>query len=62
MKIQNLAVIFLVIMLPIMLVMSYYIQMQIDTITLQTTYDSKLIAATKDAIEAFEINTVEWNT
>lgn len=61
MKLQNLSIIFLVIMIPIMLVVSYYIQLQIDTITLQTTYDSKLIAATKDAIEAFEINTVEWN-
>ena len=61
MKLQNLSIIFLVIMIPIMMVVSYYIQLQIDTITLQTTYDSKLIAATKDAIEAFEINTVEWN-
>lgn len=61
MKIQNLSVIFLVIIIPIIMVVSYYIQLQIDTITLQTTYDSKLIAATKDAIEAFEINTVEWN-
>ena len=62
MKIQNLSIIFLVIMIPILLVVSYYIQLQIDALTLQKSYDSKLIAATKDAIEAFEINTVEWNS
>lgn len=62
MKIQYIAVIFLLIALPILLVVSYYMGLQIDTITLQTTYNTKLLASTKEALEAFEINTVEWNS
>ncbi|MBE5819685.1 MAG: hypothetical protein E7310_02535 [Clostridiales bacterium] len=61
MKIQYTAVIFILIAIPIMLVVSYYMGLQIDSITLQTTYNTKLLASTKAAIESFEINTVEWN-
>ena len=42
MKIQSLAIIFLIIILPISLVLTSYIQTRIDTIGLQATYDSKL--------------------
>ena len=58
MKIQYIAVIFVVIILPIAMVMSSYIGSQIDTITLQTEYNTKLTEATYDAIKAFQINTV----
>ena len=58
MKIQYIAVIFVVIILPIAMVMSSYIGAQIDTITLQTEYNTKLTEATYDAIKAFQINTV----
>ena len=58
MKIQYIAVIFVVIILPIAMVMSSYIGAQIDTITLQTEYTTKLTEATYDAIKAFQINTV----
>ena len=61
MKLQNLSVIFVIIVLPLILLLSYYISLQIDTINLQTAYDSKLLDSTKEAIDAFEINTVEWN-
>ena len=61
MKLQNLSVIFLVIAIPVILLLSYYISLQIDTINMQTAYDQKLRESTKDAIGAFEINTVEWN-
>ena len=36
--------------------------MQISTISLQTEYDMKLIAATSDAIKAFQINTANSST
>lgn len=62
MKLQNLTVIFVIIMIPIILVTSYYIQLQIDTVTMQTDYKTKLIKAAKDSIEAFEINSVQWNS
>ena len=61
MKIQHLSVIFIIIVLPIILLLSYYVSLQIDTINMQTAYRTKQLEATKEAIEAFEINTVEWN-
>lgn len=58
MKVQHIAVIFIIIILPIAMVMASYIGSQIDTITLQTNYDTKLTDATYDAISALQINTV----
>ena len=58
MKIQNWAIIFIIIIVPISLVITQYIQTQIDTISLQTTYDSKLQTATSDAISSFQLNTI----
>lgn len=58
MKIQYIAVVFVIIILPLTMVMSAYIGTQIDTITLQTKYDTRLTEATHDAINSFQINTV----
>lgn len=58
MKLQHLAIIFVIIILPISLIMGEYIQAQIDTIYLQTTYNKKLQDATYDAIKAFQLNTI----
>jgi hypothetical protein len=49
-------------MIPIILVVSYYIGLQINTITMQKNYTVKLQTAAKDSIQALEINTVEWNS
>lgn len=57
MKLQGIGIVFALICLPIILVLSYYINLQIKTITLQTSYDSKLISATYSAMSAFELNT-----
>lgn len=57
MKIQDLAIIFVIIILPISIALSAYTQFQIKTLNLQTTYDTKLTNATYDAIKAFQINT-----
>lgn len=62
MKLQHLTIIFLIIAIPIILVASYYIQMQIDTINMQNLYNAQLIDSTREAIESFEINTVEWDS
>ena len=62
MKIQYLAVIFIIIMLPISLVFSAYISAQVDTLDLQISYDTKLDNATNDAIKAFQLNTVNSST
>ncbi len=53
MKIQYLAVVFIIIILPISLVVSVYTQNQITTLNLQETYDSKLDTATYDAVKAY---------
>lgn len=61
MKLQNMTIVFVIVLVPIILLMSYYIGLQIDTITMQNSYNTKLQEASRDAIEALEINTVEWN-
>ena len=58
MKIQHLAIIFIIIILPISMVLSYYIGTQIDSIKVQKTYSSKLLTATYDAIKSFQLNTI----
>ncbi len=62
MKLQNLAIIFIVIFIPLLLVLSYYLDQQRDTLALQAEYDLKLSEATKEGIKAFEINTVDWSS
>lgn len=59
MKLQHLTIIFAIIFLPIILITSYYIQKQVDTINLQLSYDAKLLNAARDALTAFEINTAD---
>lgn len=60
MSIQNLAIIFIVIAIPIIIVSSYYVTQQQETLKMQASYDLKLGEATREAIKAYEINTVEW--
>ena len=62
MRTQDLAIIFIIIILPISIILGAYTQMQISTISLQTEYDMKLTAATSDAIKAFQINTANSST
>ena len=57
MKLQYLAVIFVIIILPIVIVLSFYTQSRIDTMNLQSKYTSALNTATYDAINAFQRNT-----
>lgn len=56
MKLQGLAVIAIIIILPMSIILSSYSQSQIKTLQLQTKYDSKLQNATYDAIKAFQLN------
>lgn len=58
MKYQNFAIIFVIIVLPISIVLSYYIQSQTDTLTLQTRYQSKLNDSTYDAIASYQMNSL----
>lgn len=62
MKLQHLSIIFVIIILPISLVLSAYIQAQATTLSTQIEYDSRLISATYDAIKAFQLNTINNTT
>lgn len=62
MKIQNLAIIFIVIMLPISMVLTSFVQNQVETLHNQISYDSKLNRATYDALKAFQLNTINNDT
>lgn len=57
MKLQGLAIIFILIILPITLIIGEYANAQKETIALEQKYDSSLINATHDALKAFQINT-----
>lgn len=58
MKLQNMTIIFIIIIIPVTLILSAYIGTQIDTAVLQQQYDTKLMDATHDAIIAFQANTI----
>ena len=58
MRFQSFAVIFIAIILPISMVLSYYIQMKSDTISLETKYESKLNNATYAAVSAYQMNSL----
>ena len=57
MRIQHVSVMFIVIFIPIILVTSYFISLQVNTIKLESDYSDKLLKATYDAMTAFELNT-----
>ena len=56
MKLQGLAVLAIIIILPMTLILTAYSQNQIKTLDLQVQYDSKLKNATYDAIKSFQLN------
>lgn len=62
MKIQSLAVIFIIIILPISMILTSYVQSQVKTLELQISYDTKLTNATYDALKAFQLNTANSST
>ena len=61
MKLQNMTVIFSIIIIPITLILSAYIGTQIDIAVLQQRYDTALLDATHDSVVAFELNTMNNN-
>ena len=61
-KIQGLAVIAIVILLPITLVLGQYISAQAKTLSYQIDYDNKLNNSTYDAVKAFQMNTANSDT
>ena len=58
MKIQYLAVIFIIIIMPIILVFSEFLGTQINIIKIEESYDAKLFNSTYDCIKALQLNTI----
>lgn len=58
MKLPNLAVIFIIIILPLSVVLSTYMQLQIDVLNAKENYSTKLLDATYDGILSFELNSL----
>lgn len=57
MKLQHLSVIFIIIIMPIIIVFSEYMNTQITIVRTEKIYDKRLFDSTHDAINAFQINT-----
>lgn len=57
MRLQGISIVFALVCLPIILVIAYYINLQVKTLIIQNQYNSKLLDATYDAMSAFELNT-----
>ena len=62
MKYQSLAVIFIIIILPISMILTAYVQNQVQTLQLQISYDTKLTNSTYDALKAFQLNALNSST
>lgn len=58
MKLQSLAIIFIIIIMPISMVLSEYISNKIETENRELAYNTKLLNSTYDAIKAYQLNTV----
>lgn len=56
MKIQSLAVLAIVIILPMSIILNSYSANQIKTLDLQISYDTRLLNSTYDGIKAFQLN------
>lgn len=62
MKIQSLAVMFIILILPISVILGTYTQNRVETLSLQTQYDSKLKDATYDALKSYQLNSFNSDT
>lgn len=58
MKLDTLAIIFILIIIPITMVLSEYVGNKIQTEQTKMSYDTRLLNATYDAVKAYQINTV----
>ncbi len=56
MKLQSLIVIFIIIALPVIILLSSYVEYQVDTARLKTTYADKLLSATHDTVVTYQLN------
>lgn len=58
MKLQSLSIIFIIIIMPISIVLSEYVNNKIQTEQTELLYNTRLLNSTYDAIKAYQLNTV----
>ena len=58
MKIQGLAIIFIIIIMPITIVLSEYVNNKITIAKTELEYNTRLLNSTYDAMKAYQLNTV----
>ena len=58
MKIQGLAIIFIIIIMPITIVLSEYVNNKITIAKTELEYNTRLLNSTYDAIKAYQLNTI----
>lgn len=58
MRLQSLVIIFLVIALPVIIILSFFVELQVDTASLRAAYDICLTNAAHETMTAFQINTI----
>ena len=58
MKLQNLIIIFLAIAIPVIIILSVYVELQVETATLRAKYNKYLDNAAHDTVVAFQLNTI----
>lgn len=58
MKIQSLAIIFIIIIMPITIVLSEYVNNKLTIAKTELEYNTRLLNSTYDAIKAYQLNTV----
>lgn len=58
MKLQNLIIIFLAIALPVILILSIFVELQVETAMIKANYNDYLVSATHETVVAFQINTL----
>ena len=59
MKLQHLSVVFILIVVPITMILSFYIGSLVDVSNMESQYDSLLMNSAYDAVRAYQMNTLQ---
>ena len=58
MKLESLTIIFLIIILPISMILSQYVEKKVNIAKTELQYDTRLLNSTYDAIKTYQLNTI----
>ena len=58
MKLESLSIIFIIIVLPISMILSQYVERKVNVAKTELQYDTRLLNSTYDAIKTYQLNTI----